>query len=201
MRFQHALPSSILDPPSSPPFLPLSLVPIPGMMTRRERKVKKMLLKELHRLGRGDTLSGLSYAEKQHLEKTLNVDFIDREVEKMNRNRPRLRGLMKGAALIGGGWVVVSVVLLVMGNPFDFMINAVIPLTLLGSAVNLWYADHLLQRRTFIYEALRELSDADERDIPLSRALQQADALIEQIVEREMEIEERHTLRTKAYTP
>ena len=43
--------------------------------------VKKMLLKELHRLGGGDTLSGLSYAEKQHLKKTLNVDFIDREFE------------------------------------------------------------------------------------------------------------------------
>ena len=112
-----------------------------------------------------------------------------------------LLGALGLVAIVFG---LVSFVLLLFGAPSDpawIYGNFAVGVTLLGSAVNLWYADHLLQRRTFVYQALHELSDADERDIPLSRALLQADALIEQIVEREMEIEQRHTLRTKAYAP
>ncbi len=170
------------------------------MMTRREKMVKKMLLKELRRMGGGQALGGFSYAEKKHLVQTLNVDFIDREIENMQRYRPLARGLIKGIAAVGVVWAVVSVVLLLMGDPFHFSLHALPPLFLLGQSASLWFVDHLSQRRIFIYEALRELSNADEQDVPLSRALEQADTLIEQIVDREIEIEERHTVRVKSYT-
>lgn len=44
----------------------------PAALTRRERKVKAILLKELERINGKQWGSGLTYAEKQHLEKWLD---------------------------------------------------------------------------------------------------------------------------------
>ncbi len=48
-----------------------------------------------------------------------------------------------------------------------------------------------LRRKLYIYEALRALSDADELDVVLSRAAEQADALIARIVDAELAAAER----------
>lgn len=170
------------------------------MMTRREKMVKKALLKELRRMSGGDTLGGLSYAEKQYLEKTLDVDFIDRELEKMAQQKRLIDGTMKVFIALSVLAVLFVVGSLLAGMAFEAHWHVLLPLVIIAcTAVGMPVQQHFLRRRRFLYEALRELSNADEKDIPLSRALEQADALIEQIVDREIDIEERHIVRTKSY--
>jgi hypothetical protein len=71
-------------------------------------------------------------------------------------------------------------------------------LLLAGYLVAPFVQRNSLRRKLFIYEALRELSDADEIDVILDRASREADQLIEQIVQRELEIERRFPTRLTA---
>ncbi|MEM6328244.1 MAG: hypothetical protein AAF791_14105, partial [Bacteroidota bacterium] len=60
-------------------------------LTLRERRIKAILLKELEEIAGKEYGAGLSYAEKQHLEKTLDAEFIDKELWKMDRAEGRMR--------------------------------------------------------------------------------------------------------------
>lgn len=153
-------------------------------LTCRERKVKDILLKELGRMENAG--GGLSYVQKQRLEKRIDHEYIDEELAKM---RKRLKH---------GGWftkivypltalaVLVSLGSLAWGHAFDFMTHVYWPL-LIGSQAGVgFYQRRATRRKIFIYEALRELSDADEEGVKLSQAVREADALIERVVRREL---------------
>ena len=154
-------------------------------LTRRERRVKDILLKELSKMSNSTTLGGLSYAEKQYLEKRLDVKFIDRELARMRRD---LRYMPIYFGVMG----------VLFAGLFGFMIwreiqtgtlawtDWALLLPVVSGIVSPYLALRAVRRRIFIYEALRELSDADEIDVTLSRAVEQADALIREIVDREV---------------
>jgi hypothetical protein len=54
-----------------------------------------------------------------------------------------------------------------------------------------------IRRRLFIYEALRELSDADDEGVELTEAVAQADLLIDRITALELEGDPRPLRRTR----
>ena len=134
----------------------------------------------------------LTYSEKQHLEKRLDVEWIDREVEKF-RKQIRWSGWTRNiVAPIVAGMFGVGVYLLVTDNFAVGHIQMLIsPLYLLGPIFGI----RALQRKVFIYEALRELSDADEIDAVLDQSVRDADELIRRIADQELEIENRLPLR------
>ncbi|MEL6616041.1 MAG: hypothetical protein AAFQ43_09905 [Bacteroidota bacterium] len=153
-------------------------------LTLRERRVKKILLKELEKLSGKDYGAGLSYNEKQKLEKTLDAEFIDQELWKMDRAEARLR-----AVRLWLGWplaivaVAVAAWSLASGQPLlDAVFPALTPLFLLFSFAQ---QSKATKRRRWIYEALRELSDADDLDVQLPESVALADLLIDRIVEAE----------------
>ena len=166
----------------------------PVVLTRRERKVKEILLKELARKDSSSLLGGgLSYAEKKRLEQTLDVAFIDGELAKM---RKQLRQMPKTMAVGAGIMLLCAAIGIGFGigeGAFGWW-EGLLWLAPLLSNFFTWPAmQRALRRRVFIYEALRELSDADEPDVRLSRAVYEADDLIRRIVERELGVELRHT--------
>ena len=154
-------------------------------LTLRERRIKTILLKELERLNGSETGGGLSYNEKQKLEKTLDARFIDAELAKMDAHdalmhRVRL-WLMVPLAAIAAGFVVWSIA---TGQPVDALFPALTPALLLLTHV---LHARATNRRRWIYQALRELSDADDLDVHLSESVALADLLIDRIVEAEDE--------------
>lgn len=156
-------------------------------LTRRERRVKDILLKELAKMSDARMLT---YSEKQHLEKTLNVAYIDRELAKM-RKRRAWNAKMRTFALIPFGVLVTGLFIwsLFAGTVTDTFLNFITALALFYGS---YYDDKAVQRKMFIYEALRELSDAEEVDVLLDRVAQDADALITRIVDAELEAAERY---------
>ena len=154
-------------------------------LTRRERKVKEILLKELRRI---NEWNNLSYSEKKYLETTLDVPFIDRELVKMRKRLKTIRRFFT----IGAPIAIISFlagVLLIIFDTFEFgYLNFLYHPLFLFSFYFGWRS---LQRKIFIYEALRELSDADELDVVLDRASREADMLIQDIVDRELALEAR----------
>ena len=167
-------------------------------LTRRERRIKRILLKELDRLQYRSGHSGLTYAERQNLEKRLDVAFIDAELAKMRRAL-RIAEVATAVLLpVGLIALLVGVVsLLTSGFAADLYFNLfTAPLYGLLPYVSM----RAVRRRIFIYEALRELSGADEEgpDVALGHAVEEADALIQQIIDREMELDARYPLRTRA---
>ena len=149
-------------------------------LTLRERRIKKILLKELEKLSQG---TGLSYNERQRLDKTLDVDYIDAELAKMDKTDALMRKvglwLMLPLAMAAAGVVVWS---FATGQPLDALFPALTPALLLVT--------HSLQkkansRRRWIYEALRELSDADDLDVQLPESVALADLLIDRLVAEE----------------
>ena len=162
-------------------------------LTRRERRVKDILLKELNRLY-GKESGGLTYSEKQHLEKTLNVEFIDKELRKMAKQEQTLRRLSIFQIILTIAVTVPVALVLWKGEPLRIS-TWLLPLLFLGEVFAFKWQIRSLQRKRFIYEALRELSDADELDVTLDRVAREADALIEQIVERELALDQRYPSR------
>lgn len=161
---------------------------LPGAgLTRRERRVKEVLLKELGKLNARNSTGGLSYAEKQRLDKTLDVAFIDREVAKMERQlRPRpwlLAFAVLGSALYVGLRVAPHV-----GEPmtwlvgFDLLTTLLFPIAMVGNVV---FWRRATRRRLWIYQALRELSDAEDEGVQLDESVRLADLLIDRLVEAE----------------
>lgn len=156
-------------------------------LTRRERKVKQLLLRELTRMS---NCGALSYAEIQHLDKTLSVDFIDRELAKMQKHMRWTRWAMVAGLVVAAGAGVASLVsLLVFGAAFEWMTHLYLPVWLGTMAIGQRVQLRSLRRKQFIYEALRELSDADEIDVTLGRVAREADALIERIVQQDLDFE------------
>lgn len=159
-----------------------------AVLTSRERRVKDILVKELEEMyGSG---GGLTYSEKQHLEKTLNVDFIECELEGMAKREQRLRLFTKLDLL----FLALVTIMLVMGDNLEWG-SILYPLMFVVQYIALKWERRSLRRRRFIYEALRELTDADEIDVTLDRVAREADALIEQIVERELDLDKRYPVR------
>lgn len=154
-------------------------------LTRRERRVRDVLLQELVRINGGTWGSGLSYAEKQHLEKTLSVAFIDRELATMRRQQRAypwmfgLVGLFLIALQVPGLWAA-------FGGPGVDWMELLTILPFAGFLFLPFAQARALRRKIFIYEALRELTDADEADVVLGRVVRDADALIDRIVAREL---------------
>lgn len=155
-------------------------------LTLRERRVKKILLKELEKLsGQGKTW--VSYKERKHLFETLDVAFIDREIAKMTsqlRPKPWLWVFLGGFAVLYAGLQIAQAV----GDPLSWgaFLQVALGLAVPASFIYGQIASRrATQRRLWIYEALRELSDADEIDVHLPESVALADLLIDRIVEAE----------------
>lgn len=162
------------------------LVRPPGAgLTLRERRIKTILLKELDKLSGSETGGGLSYNEKQKLEKTLDAQFIDAELANMDAHDAawgrfrRWVGIPFAAvAAAFGVWQLATGQPL--GSVFPFLWA---PLLLVTFSLD----SRARKRRRWIYEALRELSDADDLDVQLPESVALADLLIDRIVEAEDE--------------
>lgn len=160
-------------------------------LTRRERRVKEMLLKELARMSDVRTLT---YAEIQHLEKGLNVEFIDAELSRMRRQYRILPRLLWGLAIL---FVILFGGMLwghIADGTFSWKDMALL-LPVFSGILSPFLQKRSLQRKIFIYEALRELSDADEMDVVLDRVVIEADTLIDRIVAMELQAEEQYPVR------
>jgi hypothetical protein len=151
-------------------------------LTRRERRVKEILLKELKKLA---SWQGLTYAEKQHIEKRLNVEFLDREIANLKKH---IRWMKRGTPVILLYAAFYTYFVLRPDSWLSFALSAVL---LLVYSLSPFFLARSIRRKLFIYEALRELSDADEIDVVLDRAAREADELIDRIVARELEADRR----------
>ena len=155
-------------------------------LTERERRVKDILLQELRVVNAGGTGFGdgtLSYNEIQKLEKTLDVDFIDAELDRMDaRTRLGKRVALWAGVPLAACAVATLAFQLATGQPFD----AVFPFLWLPMLAFSGLAQSRAQkRRRWIYEALRELSDAEDEGAQLSESLIRADLLIDRLVDEE----------------
>ncbi|NNE36384.1 MAG: hypothetical protein HKN13_14200 [Rhodothermales bacterium] len=156
-------------------------------LTRRERKVRNLLLRELRKLGDSRLLS---YAEIHHLEKRLSVDFIDRELQKMHKQYRTSRWLWLAYVIVFG---LQSILFISKGTTFAItMAIASIAMGGLGP----FFMRRAVRRKIFIYEALRELAGADEAGVTLDQAVRDADELISRIVDRELAADDTLPART-----
>lgn len=150
-------------------------------LTRRERRVKAILLKELQKLSKG---TGLTYKEHQKLRKTLDVTFIDAELATM-RKQLRMYPLLIGVVAVAFGlffgfqfWTAAASGTLAWDSFF-------LLLPVVSGALSPWIQARSIRRKIFIYEALRELSDAEDEGVQLDESVRLADLLIDRIVEAE----------------
>lgn len=165
-------------------------------LTLRERRIKAILLKELEKVNGRDYGAGLSYNEKQKLEKTLDVDYIDAELAKMDKTQRNVRRFRNWVAIpLAAAAAAYTVWSLATGQPLNALFPALTPALLLVSFVQ---QNKATQRRRWIYEALRELSDADDLDVQLPESVAWADLLIDRIVEAEEEASAVPLRRTRA---
>ncbi|MEM9666635.1 MAG: hypothetical protein AAF970_17020 [Bacteroidota bacterium] len=150
------------------------------VLTAREQRVKDILLKELRQLNhRRDWDQALTPAERERLEHTLDVAYIDRELA---ITRKELRSVAKST------WLTLFPLLMVT---FPFVITWWLGVLWFALLLILpWYVSRTrrasLRRRLFIYQALRELSDADELGIALDRITLEADALIARFTDHDL---------------
>jgi hypothetical protein len=149
-------------------------------LTRRERKVKQILLKELERM---NSWQGFSYLERQKIVKRLDVEFLDKEIERM-KSQIRWAKRATPIAVLYGVFYAVWVIDLPRATDWWAIVFGL--LILAGYSIAPFLGIRSIRRKLFIYEALRELSDAEEIDVILDRAAREADALIDQIVKREL---------------
>ncbi len=160
----------------------------PPALTEREEKVRRILLKELGGLNTNTLGSaGLSYVERQRLEKTLDAAYLDAEIAK---SRKILRGMdiVKPVALLASVvLVIVCGAMIAGGSTWWSALTTVLPLS--PVLVVPFLQARSTQRRLFILEALRALSDADEMDVVLDRATLDADRLISEITQRALAAE------------
>ncbi len=155
-------------------------------LTDRERRVKDILLQELKAVNAKELGVGsgsLNYNEVQKLEKTLDVDFIDTELAKMDARDTLMTrlSLMFGVplAVCAVGAVAVA---FATGQPLD----AVFPFLIVPLMALSWAQQaRSSKRRRWIYQALRELSDAEDEGVQLSESLVRADLLIDRLVDED----------------
>ena len=157
-------------------------------LTERERRVKDILLQELkavngRELGVGASTGSLSYNEIQKLEKTLDVDFIDAELAKMDARTQLGKRVALWLGVPMAVFAVATVAFqLATGQPFD----AVFPFLYLPLLAFSGLAQSRAQKRKrWIYQALRELSDAGDEGVQLSESLIRADLLIDRLVDED----------------
>lgn len=155
-------------------------------LTRRERRIRSILLKELEKMHKGSK-TWISYQERKNLSETLDVGFIDREIAKMERQlrpRPVLVGAMLAFFVVFAGLKVATHV----GEPLSWWAALDVAVGF-GWPLSMWAAYAIsrkaLQRRLWIYQALRELSDAEDEGVQLDESVRLADLLIDRIVEAE----------------
>ena len=157
-------------------------------LTLRERRVKKILLKELEKI-RGKGKSWQAHKERQHLGGRLDVEFIDREIAKMEkglRSWPKAAVISFALAAIYCGLMIAQVVTEPL-TWFSF-VQVALGFVMVASAVyGPIMTRRATERRLWIYQALRELSDADDMDVQLPESVALADLLIDRIVEAEDE--------------
>ncbi len=154
-------------------------------LTRRERKVKAILLQELNKIN-GSTKTWAAYKERKHLADTLDVAYIDREMARMERDLRRRSPLV---------WFLPVYLMLLIGDigqiadvglTWSTALNLlVIILGAVGIAGSVVYNRRATQRRLWIYQALRELSDADDEGVQLDESVRLADLLIDRIIDQE----------------
>ena len=155
-------------------------------LTRRERRVKAILLEELERMHKRGG-SWVSYQERQRLFKDLDVAFIDREMAKMERqlrSRPWVYGL---GALFYAALVAFNVFehlgnLLTWSAVIDVGLSLALVASMAAAATSSYRAT---QRRLWIYQALRELSDAEDEGVQLDESVRLADLIIDRIIDAE----------------
>ena len=163
---------------------PLAAARPPGAgLTRRERRIKDILVKELEKLQQGQ---GLTYVEKQKLVKTLDVAFIDAELAKM-RKRVRQFPLALGALVAIAAVGILAAFAADVASGSAVWSDGFAFLSLLPAALAPALQQKAIQRKIWIYEALRELSDAEEMDVQLPDSVALADLLIDRIVDAEEE--------------
>ena len=152
-------------------------------LTRRERKVKDILLKELSRMENAG--GGLSYVQKQRLEKRIDHEHIDEEIEKMRSQLKWARRSQRVLIPLAVLCVVIFAYSLAPNTAPEWSTLIALANGPIG-AFGVWWSIRATERKMFIYEALRELSDADEEGVQLGRAVREADELIERVVRREL---------------
>ena len=173
--------------------------PKPPALTRREQRVKRILLRELERMNGKQYGAGLTYSEKQHLQKALNPAFLDAELDKMRRQLGWLPRLLWGLGLVMivlFGWALWSEAASGTLDWGDLFFALPVASGLIAPAIQV----RSLRRKIWIYEALRELSDADEMDVTLSRVAEEADALIARIVDQELDLDDRMPAQPRSRT-
>ena len=155
-------------------------------LTRRERKVKAVLLKELERMHKGGK-TWVSYQEREKLFEALDVGFIDREIAKME-HQLRPRPVLVGVVAAIGVTAIALKVATHAGEPFTWWAAFDVVLWtgwLISMAYGFDQSRKATQRRLWIYQALRELSDADDEDVQLDESVRLADLLIDRIIDAE----------------
>ncbi len=155
-------------------------------LTKRERKVKHLLLRELKK---STDTNLLSYDEIQHLQKTLDVDWVDAQLAKMRAELKSHPRMIHWAAAIYGILAVLNLV-----DSQGSGQGAIISLVWLVAAIGVGFlgpiaARRSIRRKVFIYEALRELAGPDEAGVTLDQAVRDADDLITRIVDMELAAE------------
>ena len=158
----------------------------PSGLTRREHRVKDILLKELNTIG-GTTKTWAAYQERQHLVGRLDGAFIDHEIAKMEhslRPQPVLAGALAllGLAYLGWHSVLVATTVLTWASIAELVFSLI-------TVASMWFGPvavrRATRRRLWIYEALRELSDADDEGVQLDESVRLADLPIDRIVDAE----------------
>ena len=155
--------------------------PLSGL-TADERRVHRILLDALARENAQDGVSsGLSYAEKKHLP-TLDLAFIDAQLERLEQQRASQKNWATAGIAIGVTLVPLVVLAVAVGGAdAGALFGVLLGVFALGGA--------LLVRagrmggpgpRQQIYEALRELALLVD-DAPVSDAVRQADLLIDRL--------------------
>ena len=164
-------------------------------LTAREERVRRLLMRELDGMNRRFKVEK-TWAGKQEREglARLDVAYLDAQIGKMRR-------LLEHPWRLRAAFFLLPAVLVVflLGESMaglDYSSAWGLWLRLGALAFNLAFgswaygqATQALRRKLYIYEALRALSDADETDVILSRATEQADALIARIVAAELAAE------------
>ena len=177
---QAGLTQAGLTPPASAPRW-TEPAPVSGL-TADERRVHRLLLDALARLGTERGGGGLGFAERKRLE-ALDVSFIDAELAAMARRRAvATRALTWG---LGGGVVVLPLVVLAViltgaADPVPVVLGLLVALAAAGAALAALGAP---PPRRQIYEALRELALVADPGEATSTALLEADLLIDRLAE------------------
>jgi hypothetical protein len=156
-------------------------------LTEREEKVRRILLKELGGLNLNTIgADGLSYVERQKLLKTLDVGYLESEIASL-RSRLRTLDWLPWVTSVGAG-IYSAVNVASLGPVYGIGLMVLVTAAAFGWGVS---ARKAVRRRLYIFEALHALSDADETDVVLSRAVEDADRLISEVTRRALAAERR----------